>query len=188
MKRRIIAIFLALALALTLAACGEEKETTLSGMVVSVDGTVISLVEMDTADMGSRAFEGFDPEGFDGALPEGETFPQWGGGEMPEMPEGMELPEGMTMPENGQMPDFGGESGGKGPGFGNFTEDMETKDVDISGAHISLEIEGGKASGSMEDIKAGTFVTVTVNGKGEATYVMVSAQSGFAGFGGRPAN
>ena len=203
MKRRIIAIFLALALALTLAACGEEKETTLSGMVVSVDGTVISLVEMDADDMGSRAFEGgerpempegmegfegFDPEGFDGVLPEGETFPQWGGGEMPEMPEGMELPEGMTMPENGQMPDFGGESGGKDPGFGSFTEDMETKDVDISGAHISLEIEGGKASGSMEDIKAGSIVTVTVNGKGEATYVLVSAQSGFAGFGGRPAN
>ena len=60
--------------------------------------------------------------------------------------------------------------------------------MDISGAHIYLEIEGGKASGSMEDIKAGTFMTVTVNGKGEATYVLVSAQSGFAGFGGRPAN
>ena len=203
MKRRFIAILAAVALAATLAACGAEKETTLTGMVVSVDGTVISLAEMDADDMGGKdfaegerpempegmeGFEGFDPEGFDGTLPEGETFPQWGGGEMPEMPEGMELPEGMTMPENGQMPGFGGESGGKGPDFGSFTEDMETTDVDISGAHISLEIEGGKASGSMEDIQAGAFVTVTVNGKGEATYVLVSAQSGFAGFGGRPAN
>lgn len=199
MKRKIIAILTALALAVTLAACGEEEETTLTGMVVSVNGTVISLMEMDADSLGGGNFEGgerpempegmegfggFDPESFSGTLPEGESFPQRGEGEMPEMPQGMEPPADMTMPENGQMPDFGGEGGGKGPDFGNMGTDVETTDVDIAGAHISLEIDGGKASGSMDDIQAGTFVTVTVNSKGEATYVLVSSQFTFGG--GRP--
>ena len=195
MKRKFIAILMVFALAVTLAACGGAEETTLSGMVAAVDGTVISLVEMDAGNMGGKdfaegerpempegmeGFGGFDPDAFDGTMPEGETFPQRGEGEMPEMPEGMEPPEGMTMPENGEMPDFG-STGGMGPGFGNFGEDMETKDVDIANAHISVEIDGGKASGSMEDIKAGTFVTITMNGKGEATYVLVSSMGGFGG-------
>lgn len=198
MKRKFIAILMTIVLAVTLAACGGGEETTLTGMVVSVDGTVISLVEMDASNMGGRdfaegerpempegmeGFAGFNPNEFDGTLPEGETFPQWGEGEMPE---GMKPPEGMTMPENGEMPDFGGENGGMRPGFGNFGEDMETTDVDIANAHISVEIDGGKASGSMNDIKAGTFVTITMNGKGEATYVLVSSMEGFGGR--RPAN
>ena len=194
MKKKLVAIFVALVMTIFLAACGAEEETTLTGRVVSVDGTVISLVEMDEGSMGSMNFaegerpempdgvEGFDPGQFEGTLPEGETFPQWGAGEMPEMPGEMELPEGMTIPENGEMPDFGGEMVGMGPGFGNFGEDMETKNVDIADAHISVEIDGGKASGSMDDIKAGTFVTITLNSKGEATYVLVSAQSFFGGW------
>ena len=97
------------------------------------------------------------------------------------MPEGMTPPEGMTMPADGQMPDFDGEKGGTGPGFGNFGEDMETKDMDIADAHISVEIDGGKASGTMDDIKPGTFVTITMNGKGEVTNVLVSSQSFFGG-------
>ena len=196
MKRKMMAILIAFVLAVSLAACGAGEETTLTGMVVSVDGTVISLAELDTENMGSMDFtegnrpempEGmedfgdFDPEAFDGTLPEGESIPQWEEGEMPEMPEGMELPEGMTMPENGEMPDFGDENGGMRPGFGNLGADMETKDVDIGNAHISVEIDGGKASGSMDDIQAGTFVTVTLNRKGEATNVLVSSQSFFGG-------
>ena len=205
MKRKWIAILMALALAVTLAACGAGKETTLTGMVVSVDGTVISLMEMDTADMGSmdfaegqqpempegmegfQGFGNFDPEDFEGAFPEGGNFSPWGDGEMPEgmelpegmtIPEGMELPEGMEIPEDGQMPGFGGMGG---MDFGNFDADVETTDVDISDAHISVQIDGGKASGSMEDIQAGTFVTITMNGKGKATNVLVSSQSFFGG-------
>ena len=185
------------ALAVTLAACGEEEETTLTGMVVSIEGTVISLVEMDSANMdgmnfaggerpempeGMEGFDGSDPDAFAGTMPEDGNLPQWGNGEMPQMPEDMEIPEGMTMPENGYRPDFGGEDGSKGPGFGNFSEDMETQDIDIASAHISVEIDGGKASGSMDDIRAGTFVTITVNSKGEATYVLVSSRS-FSGGG-----
>ena len=202
MKKKLVAIFVAFVLTISLASCGAGKETTLTGMVVSVDGTVISLMEMDTSNMGGKDFAGgkrpelpegmegfqgfgdFNPEDFEGTFPEGGNFPQWGDGERPEMPEGMTPPEGMappegmTMPENGEMPDFGSMGG---MGFGNFSSDTETKDVDISDAHISVEIEGGKASGSMDDIKAGTFVTITLNSKGKATYVLVSSQSFFGG-------
>lgn len=205
--KRIIAILMTLILAASLAACGGQ-ETTLTGMVVSVDGTVISFVEMDENALdgmnfsegerpempeGMGDFENFDPESFSGTMPEGENFPQWGQGEMPErpegstMPEGMEFPEGMTMPENGEQPDFDG--GDRQPGFGNFPqgmEDMETTEVDIANAHISVEIENGKESGSLENIVPGVFVTITMSPKGEATYVLVSSQS-FAG-GRSPAN
>lgn len=193
MKKKLAAIFTALAMTISLAACGAEEETTLTGIVVSVDGTVISLVEMDISNMGNQDFTGGErpemPEGMEGfqgfgdfgeMFPEGGNFPQWGEGEMPEMPEGMAPPEGMTMPENGEMPDFGDMSG-MGSGFGSFGEDAETKNVDIANAHISVEIEGGKATGSMDDIKVGAFVTITMNGKGEVTNVLVSSQSGFGG-------
>ena len=172
MKKKLVAILIAFVMTISLAACGAGEETTLTGMVVSVDGTVISLMEMDTSNMGGKDFAG---------------------GERPEMPEGMTPPEGMTMPEDGSMPDFGGGmpnfggNGGMGAGFENFASDAETKDVDIGDAHISVEIDGGKASGSMDDIKAGTFVTITMNGKGEVTNVLVSSQSFFGG-GRRPTN
>jgi len=203
MKRMLIAILTAIIMILTLTACGAGEETTITGMVVSVEGAVISLVEMDMNNLGNRENsngerpempEGgnfnpgdFNPEDFNGTLPEGETFPQRGEGEMPELPEGMTPPDGMTIPANGEMPTFGGEEGEKRPGFGNFASDAETKNVDIGNAHISVEIDGGKATGSMEDIKAGTVVTITMNGKGEATNVLVSSMS-FGGGNRKPAN
>ena len=75
----------------------------------------------------------------------------------------------------------GGMPGGFG-GFGEFSYDGEIKQVDIANAHISVEIEGGKVSGSMEDMKTGVFVTITMNGKGEVTNVLVSS-SGWGGSG-----
>ena len=197
MKQKFAAAAAALVMAVSLTACGAGEETTLTGMVVSVNGTEISLMEMDTANMGGgdfaggegpempegmedfQGFEDFDPEDFEGTFPGGGNFPQWGEGEMPEMPEEMELPEDMTFPENGQMPDFGSMD------FGNFDADAETKSVDIGDAHISVEIDGGKASGSMDDIQAGSFVTITMNRRGEVTNVLVSSQ---ISFGGGPAN
>ena len=196
MKRKLIAILTVCILALSLVACGGGEETTLSGMVVAVDGTVVSIVEM-SGNMGGMNFGGgngerpemqggaegfqgfgnFDPEAFEGTFPEGmEGFGRPGDFD-PEAFEGT-LPEGMTIPEGGERPQ--GENGSGRPGFGNFASDMETKDVDIADAHISVEIDGGKASGSMEDITPGTTVTITLNGKGKATNVLVS-QSGFGG-------
>ena len=187
MKQKLVAILLALVMTICLSACGAGEETTLTGMVVSVEGTVISLMEMDgemsgmnfgSGEMpqmpeGMEGFEGFgnfNPEDFEGSFPEGGSFPQWGNGEMPE---GMEIPEGMT------IPDFGG--GDMNFDFEDFGSDVQTKSVDIGDAHISVEIDGGKASGSMDDIEAGSFVTITMNGKGEVTNVLVSAMSSFGG-------
>ena len=181
-----MAILMIAAVLFSLAACGAKEETTLSGIVVSVDGTVISLMEMNgnmNFGKGERpqmpeGMEGFNPEEFDGTMPNGKNFPQWGDGEMPEIPEGMTPPEGMTRPENGERPDFRDEDGSKRPGFGNIMENVETRDVDIADAHISVEIENGKEAGSLENIVPGTFVTITMNSKGKATYVLVA--SGFS--------
>ena len=221
--KKVTAVILALILSVAMVACGEEEETTLTGMVVAVDGTKITLMEMDSANMGGMDFSGGGqfqmPEGMEGfgnfdsenfTMPQDGNMPQWGNGEMPEdftmpegmggmtmpedftMPEGMTLPEGMEgmggmMPGNGNMPGFSGGNGGAGSGFGNFASNGETKELDIGDAHISVEIDGGKASGSMDDIKAGAFVTITMNGKGEVTNVLVSSQSSFGG-GRRPTN
>ena len=211
MKVKFSAIILAVIMIFTLSACGAGEETTLSGMIVSVEGSVLSVAEMDLNDMEEMDFGGgempqmpegmenfgniedFDPTQLQGnlpegaQLPEGAEMPEWGEGEMPEMPEGMtlpegmEFPEGMEMPENGEMPDFEGVIGGEAPDFESFGADVETKEIDISDAHISLEIEDGKASGSLDDIKSGSFVTITIDGKGKATYVLVSSASFFGG-------
>ena len=193
MMKKWMAMMIALVMMFSLAACGEAEETTVTGMVVAVDGTKISLMEMDMNNLGSKDFEkgempedfqGFEdinPEDFKGSMPDGEDFPKWEDGEMPDMPEGMTPPEGKERPEDGKMPEFFGENGGRMPGFGGFGEDVETKEMDIAKAHISVEIDGGKASGTMDDIQPGTFVTVTLNGKGEVTYVLVSSRSFFGG-------
>ena len=129
MMKNWIAFLAVLALMLSLTACGGGEETTVSGMVVAVDGTVITLMEMDG---------GFGP-----------------GGQPPE---------------------------GERPGMEGFEGMGETTTLDIADAHISVEIDGGKESGSMENIVPGTMVTVTVSPKGQATYVLVN--QGFGGFGG----
>ena len=210
MNHKLTAIFLVLALTVSLAACGGGEETTVSGIVMGVDGTVISLIQMDSQMQG----------GFGGG-----RFPVGENGEMPTRPEGMEdfnpedmedftIPEGMEDfdPEKMQgfdpekMEDFNFEdfnpedmSEGFGPGGfgegeppekpaeGEMPEMAEATTIDIANAHISLEIEGGKESGSMSNIVPGTFVTVTLSSKGEATYVLVSQSMGFGGFGNFPA-
>ena len=182
MMKKISALSLAFALVFVLAACGEEagEETTVSGMVVSVEGTVIQL--MDTGNMGNRGQngnrgqgdsqrptvpEGFDPENF--RRPEGESRPE---GERPTMPEG-EIP---TRPE--------GETRPQGASGGRFNmEGVETQSIDIANARIAKEIDGGKESASLSDMQPGILVTVTLNSKGEVTYVLITS-TGFGGTGG----
>ena len=166
-----IAMVMIFAMILTMTACGGE-ETTVSGMVMSVDGTVISLMEMDGQMGGSR-------------------FPGGENGEMPTRPEGMEdfNPEDM---EDFPRPEGFGPGGkeppeGERPEMGSFEGMGEATTLDIANAHISIEIEGGKESGALTDIVPGTMVTVTVSPKGEATYVLVSQSMGFGGFGNFPA-
>ena len=206
MIKQILAFMLILVLTVSLVACGSGEETTLSGMVLSVDGTVITLAEMNGENFGGKEFpggerpeppEGADkpadgiPEAFNGTLPEGETFPSWGNGERPEMPEGMtppegmNPPEGMTIPENGERPAFSG-SDEKRPGLEKFAENMQTTQIDIGDAHISVEENGIKATGSLSDLKAGVFVTISKDRKGNVTNVLITSTFRFGqGFQGR---
>lgn len=186
MKRKVFTIILVIALGAAMIACSkkEEETTTITGMVVSVDGTVLSLVESDgeafqlstqpsggpQMPSGMEGFENFDPEDFAGAFP--------GGGSMPQLPDGMTMPDfGGEFP--GGMPNFGGSQSGGDLDYEELFADMQTKEVDIGDAHISVEIEGGKATGSMDDIKTGRVVTITMNAKGEVTNVLVSSTSVF---------
>ena len=194
MKKTWIAGILALVMLLCMAGCGTEEETTLTGMVVAVDGTVVSL----------QAFDMNMAGGFSGDRP---NRPE--GGEMPTMPWGMEGMEDFTMPADfnwedyqGQMPEnfegmkpegFDGTfpkgaerpempADGERPGFGgDFGNWGEAQTIDLANAHISVEVDGGKEGGSMDSITVGSYLTITLNGKGEATYVLVSTMSGFGG-------
>ena len=206
--KRVIATAMGLVLVLTMAACGKKAEdtstTTVTGMVTAINGSVISLVEMDSNKLGSGTrpsmpenMEGFENfEGFEGF--EGGKNP-WGEGEMPDfsqMPQRPDMPtgedgefSGFTPFGDGQMPNFeGGEipnfDGSKMPDMGNFEIDGEVTEIDIGNAHITVEEDGVKATGSLSDLKVGSLVTITKNEKGEVTNVLVTASSGFGGMGG----
>jgi hypothetical protein len=174
MKNRILLLLYMLMLAFTITGCGKGNETTMTGIVVSVDGTVVSLQEF-SAEMMEQPANGSMPdvgnfEGFENFNPE-DFNPEDFEGSMPQPPEGAQIPnmpEGGEMPEGEEMPDFAsGFSGG------------ESTTIDLADAHISVEIDSGKASGSMEDIVTGSLLTITINEKGKATNVVVSSLSGF---------
>ena len=193
MMKKIAAILCMIAL--LLCGCSAGEETTLTGIVVSVDGTQIQLMQFDSGMERPQMQEGEMPTmpegGFGGdapALPEGEKMPE---GEMPTLPEGETmpegemptLPEGETMPE-GEMPAMPeGDFGGRGQSGDGTDTEMETTTIDLADAHITVEFDGGKATGSMEDITQGVFVTITLV-DGKATNAVVSENSGFGGMGG----
>ena len=203
--KKLMTMICVLALVLSLAACGGKgEETTVTGMVVSLDGTTLTLMENDgTMDFSQMPMGNFDPEGFDGEMPEGFEgmiggFPGGWNGEMPEdfdpesLPEGFEgqIPEGFEGFQGGFPGGWGGEipegetrpqrgDGERPQGMEGFTFEGETRQIDIADAHISVEIEGGKEGGSLESLTPGSFVTITINAKGQATYVLVSQNSGF---------
>ena len=199
MKSKLISIFCIISLILCALGCGaSEESTTVTGIVVSVDGTVVSvrtmgsrgqngengqrgqrptgeMPERPTGEMSERPDgEGFPGRPFDGEMserPDGEGFPgRPSDGEMPDRPIG-ESPERPTGEEERNLPSFGGAN-------------TEAESYDLAAAHISVEIDEGKASGTMEDIKEGTIVTLTLNKKGQVTQVLVSSRTLF-GFGNR---
>ena len=155
-------VFLAMVLALT--ACGESDESaTLSGIVISVDGTNVTLMEMaDISANGERpdmpqGGESFDPGSFGGNMP-GNFDPE-------NMPEGFE--RGDFDPDN--MPE-GFTDGARLP-------EGETIEIDIADAHISVEVDGVREGGSLDSLRPGASVTITLDKKGRATNVLVSSMS-----------
>ena len=219
MKRRLIAALCLTAIILCMVGCSEkeEKTSTITGMVMSVDGTVVSLREFNGNFQGGNRGNGQGqrpsgsensqrpsktpggqapvspegnftfPEGF--TMPEGEFTRPEGSSERPggnfTRPEGdFTLPEGATRPEG----DFTRPAGGNRPNSGGNQAEATT--VDLKNAHISIQDGDIKAAGSMSDIKVGSFLTITLNSKGEATEVLVTSMGGFGGkgFGGGKGN
>ena len=89
------------------------------------------------------------------------------------------------MPEGGGRPQGGSGEEGKGrPGFESFAENLQTQQIDIGDAHISKQTDDIKESGSLEDLTPGTMVTITLDGKGKVTYVLITSTFSFGGFGG----
>lgn len=197
--------------AILLCGCAGKEEaqtTTVTGIVTAVEGTQVTVMNFggDASQRPQRqeGQEGNRPEGgfggqmpnFQGGemptLPEGETMPDFGNfegfnGQMPNFQNG-EMPEGFDgqMPnfENGERPTMPeGETRPQGGGRGEgFEGNVETTTVDLKDAHITVEFDGGKATGAMEDIKQGVSVTITLT-DGIATHVLVAESSGFGGFG-----
>ena len=61
MKHKVLSIICLLALVCSIVGCGKCEETTVTGMVVSVEGTKVSIVESDLANFEIK--EGEMPEG-----------------------------------------------------------------------------------------------------------------------------
>ena len=185
-KMKLLTAICTIALILSAAGCGGEQETTFTGVVVSVEGSVVSLIKMDNQN--GAIFSGERPTGEMGERPTGE-MPERPTGEMPERPTG-ERPQRPNQGEGGEtgerptgeMPER--PTDGETPEFKGFGgENSEAVELDLKNAHISVEIDEGKASGTMDDVTKGSFVTVTLNKKGEVTNVLVSSRS--LGFGNR---
>lgn len=183
--KRAIGLICVLALCLCAAGCGAGEETTLTGMVVSVEGTVVSLAVFDG--QGERPTDEQN-----GELPtDQENFSSFGSEDAsaPSMPEGQtppDLPEGGQMPiqqegekPDGEMPQGEAPKNGERPQGGGREFDGETTQVDLANAKITVQFDGGKATGSMDDITEGVFLTITLNAKGEAVTAVVTEMSGF---------
>lgn len=186
MKTKLISILCILSLVLCAVGCGAaEESTTVTGIVVSVEGTVVSV-----RTMGSRGQNGENGQRPTGEMPERPTgeMPERPTGEMPERPTGEDFPrrpaDGETSERpTGEMPERPtGEEERQRPSFGGANTEAES--YDLANAHISVEIDEGKASGTMEDIKTGSILTLTLNKKGEVTQVLVSSRT-LSGLGNR---
>lgn len=191
----IISLLCAVLLVMMLTSCGKDEESTITGIVTSIDGGKVTIMEMN---LSSVREGGFDPGEFGGTMtgdfdgdrpemPEGFDLDNFDPSQMPEMPDGFdtgdfdpsqrpERPDGLDTGDFDPK-DFDGER----PNMSDFG-DGETQTIDISNAHISIEDNGEKASGTIDDVTVGSSITVTLNGKGEATNVSVtSSRRGFKG-------
>ena len=67
-------------------------------------------------------------------------------------------------------------------GIGSQLEGVETTLVELANVHISLEYNGVKEGGGIDDVTVGSHTTITMNSEGEATNVVVFSMAGFGRF------
>ena len=187
MKKNWIAVLCALALVLSMAGCSGGEETTVTGMVVSLEGTMVTLVEMsggmenfggDFPSMFENGEMPTRPEGGEGAgrpegmedftMPEDFDFENFDPENMPEGFNRVEMPEGFDpekMPEGFEPGSFGGMPGGgdrpqqmpEGGDFSGFQGGMSSM-----GETTTLDIANARVGIEIEDGKeSGSMDDVT---------------------------
>lgn len=163
MKKKLIALLCAAAMAVSLAACGAGTDTTyagqtLTGRVTAMDGTTVTLALDEPAE--DAAPSGGAPSDSSSQQPP----------EMPDSSSGSDSQQGGTPPEM--------------PGGSSFTENGETLTVDIAKADITRDGESVTAS----DVAVDDILTVTFDDSGAVSAVeLTAADSGMGGgMGGAP--
>lgn len=159
MKTKSLLLTLLLVVSILLSACAKETESTVSGMVVKKEGTVIYLLEFNSINISESRPTGDDPEGSRPSRPDKDTD-----GSRPSRPEGDFNPD-----------DTDGSRPSRPDREFNTDESQLTK-LDIADAHISIEIDEGKEAGTIDDIKEGSRVTITLKGD-KPTNVLISSNS-----------
>ena len=198
--KKLISILCAVALVLSLAACGAKKNTeyagqTITGKVTALSGTSVTLaLGQLTQSSGPSGTAGQQPP----ELPDGDASGSQPTGTPPEKPDGDDTQQDSTPPEKPDGDDTQQDStppekpdgddtqqGGTPPempdgGQGSsFTESGETAVVDISAAAITKNSETVSAS----DLAVDDVLQVTFDDSGKATTVSVVSGGGAQGNG-----
>ena len=129
------------------------------------------MMQGQTGEQGGQMMEGNRPEkpqDFNGQRPQMEN------GEMPELPDGQmpQLPEG-EMPEdfNGQMPQgFPGQMDQNKKTTYTFEKKSDTASIDVGDVEVTLS-DG--SIGTVDDLKVGDVVQITVDGNNKVTSLTV---------------
>ena len=191
MKKKFVSLLCAVAMALSLAACGARADAayagqTLTGRVTAVDGSTVTLalgeLTEDAMPSGGAPTGGSDSQQ-PSEMPSGDQSGQ-PSGTPPEKPDGNSTDGGSDSQQPSEMPS-GDQSGQQPPEMGgmtgSFTESGETATVDLSAAAVTRDGE----SAAVSDVAVDDLLTVTFDDSGAASEAEIVTLGG--GMGGAPA-
>ncbi len=191
--RKLLAMLCAMALAVSVSACGNDTKDysnqTVMGKVVSVDGDSVTLqialmdmpegMEGSSGNMpqgqmpnGENGISPVMPNGGSGTAPQAQTPPNNENGSMPEMPAGGEMPDSALGGGNGEKPPQNGEMSDM------FADNGEEITISLEEIAIKIESGGETTDGTKEDIKEDAMVAVEFGDKNTAKTITVKMQGG----------
>ena len=210
--KRLLSFTCAAALLASLAACGasssststDEEDSTVTGQVLSIDGTTVTLQLGTLNENAGGAPQGTPPDKPDGssnsgtndqtppAKPEDASDSTGDAQTSPEQPSGGSVSDSTNAPEapagdasgsgNGQTPPEqpsgnGGDAPSGMPGGSSFTAGDESMTLDLADAALTRDGE----TISTEDLAVDDILTVTLNASGKATTAEVVTTNGMGG-------
>ena len=210
--KRLLSFTCAAALLASLAACGasssststDEEDSTVTGQVLSIDGTTVTLQLGTLSENAGGAPQGTPPDQPDGssdsgtddqtppAKPEDASDSTGDAQTSPEQPSGGNSSDNANAPEapagdasgsgNGQTPPEqpsgnGGDAPSGMPGGSSFTAGDESMTLDLADAALTKDGE----TISTEDLAVDDILTVTLNASGKATAAEVVTTNGMGG-------